>query len=317
MNEKRQVNGPPARLGRIVGPLVFVILTAAVCLLLLGYPLQAAPDQSVFEQSTLTLTNVLTPTGPPGPGKRIQTSHIDPAEGWGTRIQIPRIDKEEGWDTRIQAQNVSGVASGAVVFFWNEYSGRCTHSTPGARPADHACMQLSAGGVGTLHDQIPASAKSAILYSVSSDLYQAACEAAGIIDSHEAWMSWEDTYAYSGEPVAVTVSRTASNGSSASGMYNGFSENMIGIPYIYYAPSIMHGYDNFDSTITIQNSAEICCSVWLYYKEEGNCEFMKAQHVEQIAPGEAIRIGPGADADMPFPSPELDAPWVGSVVITA
>ncbi len=70
MNEKRQVNGPPARPGRLVGPLVFVILVAAGCLLLLGFPIRAAPDRGLLEQSTLTLTNVLTPTATLGPGTR-------------------------------------------------------------------------------------------------------------------------------------------------------------------------------------------------------------------------------------------------------
>jgi len=102
MNEKRQVNGPPARPGRLVGPLVFVILVAAGCLLLLGFPIRAAPDRGLLEQSTLTLTNVLTPTATLGPG---------------TRIQIPRIDKGEGWVTRIQAQNVGGAQTGVIALF--------------------------------------------------------------------------------------------------------------------------------------------------------------------------------------------------------
>jgi hypothetical protein len=268
-------------------------------------PTPTATD-AVSPTTTPTSTNTPTPTPTTPPG-----------EGWSTRIQIPRIDKEEGWDTRIQAQNVGGDAGGAVVFFWDEYSEECPGNAPG--PTDRACMQLPAGGVWPLRNQIPTSAKSAILYSVSGDLFQAACEAAGDVDSHEAWMNWEDTYAYSGEPLAVTVGRTASNGSLASGVYNGFSETMLGSvsPYHYFVPSVMHGYNGLDSTITIQNSGRYCTSMWLYYREEENCEVTTAQHIEALAPGEAIRIGAGADADVPFLSPELDAPWLGSVHIAA
>ncbi len=236
----------------------------------------------------------------------------------GKRIQIPRIDKEENWDTRIQIQNVGDTQTGAITLFWGDYSGLCPTNDPG--PVAHHCQLIPGNwGTGAMEDEIPAEAKSAIVYSISDDLFQAACEAASTIDNPEAWITWEDTYAYSGEPLAVTVNRLASNGSSASGMYNGFSETMLGLglPYEYFATNIMHGYDNFDSTITIQNSGEYCTSIWLFYKEEGNCEMMRAQHIEQLAPGEAIRIGSGPDAYMPFPAPELDAPWQGSAYISA
>jgi hypothetical protein len=43
---------------------------------------------------------------------------------------------------------------------------------------------------------------------------------------------------------------------------------------------------------------------------------MKAQHIEAIAPGQAIRVGPGVDADMGFPTPEVGADWLGSAYIT-
>ena len=184
-------------------------------------------------------------------------------------------------------------------------------------------MFVPENGVWTLRQAIPDGVYSAIVYSVSVDLFGAACGAADSIDSHEAWMSWEDTYAYSGEPLAATVMRWTSNGTSVSGTYNGFSENTLGTgpPYEYYAPNVMHGHNGLDSTITIQNSGDDCASVWLYYEEEDNCEFMKEQHIAAIAPGEAIRIGPGPDADMPYPGTDPGdpgvAPWLGSAYITA
>ncbi len=48
MSEKRQVNGPPARLGRLVVLLAFAILVAAICLLSPGSPLRAAPKPTLL-----------------------------------------------------------------------------------------------------------------------------------------------------------------------------------------------------------------------------------------------------------------------------
>ncbi len=48
MCEKRQMNGSPARLGRLVGLLVFVVLMAAICLLSPGSPLRAAPKPALL-----------------------------------------------------------------------------------------------------------------------------------------------------------------------------------------------------------------------------------------------------------------------------
>ena len=52
MSEKRQVNGPPARLGRLVGLLPFVILMAVICLLSPGSPLRAAPKPALLDGPT-------------------------------------------------------------------------------------------------------------------------------------------------------------------------------------------------------------------------------------------------------------------------
>ena len=229
----------------------------------------------------------------------------------GKKIQIPRIDKGEGWDTHIQVQNVGDAQTGVVILFWGDYSAQCASNEPG--PVTHLCHRIPGKwATWAVKDLIPAEAKSAILYSVSDDVFEAACQAAG---DYEAWRSWEATYAYGGGPLAVTIDRLAYNGNPASSMYHGFSETMLS--YQYFAPHVTHGYNGLDSTITIQNSGDYCTSIWLYYKEEGNCEYMKVQHIEQIAPGEAIHIGPGPDADLAFPSPELDAPWLGSTYITA
>jgi hypothetical protein len=299
VNERRQVNGLTTnKLGSLAGPLVFVILTAVVCLLLLGSPLRAAPDRALFEQSTLTLTSVVTPTAALGPGKR---------------IQIPRIDKGDVWSTRIQAQNVGGAQTGVIIFFWGDYSGQC----PGIGPIGHLCHSiLDSWGLLAVEADIPAEAKSAILYSVSGDLYQAACEDAASIDGYEAWRDWEDTYAYSGELLAVVIDRRVHNEDSASSMYNGFSETMLGSgpPFNYYAALQAINQQGGTRQLTIQNVGDFCTSGGIYYTQK-NCASQVAQNIAIIAPGEAIRVGPDGDVDFPA---EITADWVGSArVISA
>jgi hypothetical protein len=211
-------------------------------------------------------------------------------------IEIPRIDVDDvfgtgDWDTKIQIQNVGDGDTWVEVYFWEAYSELCPPNEPG--DFYDVAMWVPEGGVWTLHSAIPAGAESAFIFS-------------------------------DGEPVAVTVDRwgpDAFGELEISSSYTGIADDsdMIGPgpPFEYFAPYVMHGYSDLDTTITIQNSGEICASIWIYDQEEGNCEFMKAQHIEQIAPGEAIRIGPGSDADMGYPSPELDVPWLGSAYVTA
>ena len=66
--------------------------------------------------------------------------------------------------------------------------------------------------------------------------------------------------------------------------------------------------------MTIQNVGDACASVWIYYTLKGNCDYQTVQHIEPIAPGEAIRVGP--DGDVEFPA-QITADWVGSAHITS
>jgi hypothetical protein len=84
----------------------------------------------------------------------------------------------------------------------------------------------------------------------------------------------------------------------------------------YFVPYVMYDYHDLDTTLAIQNSGEFTVSVWIYYKQEGNCEYQCSQHIEALAPGEAIRVGPGADADVGFPGC-VTVGWLGSVYISA
>jgi hypothetical protein len=74
----------------------------------------------------------------------------------------------------------------------------------------------------------------------------------------------------------------------------------------------MKGYHHLDTEMTIQNSGGYCVSVWIHYREQENCGSSYAQHIERLAPGEAVRVR--------VPRvPELggDEAWLGSAYITA
>ena len=234
----------------------------------------------------------------------------------GARLQLPAIDNEHGWETLIQVQNAGDEDTGAVVFFWGEYSGRCPNDDPG--PIGVACMMLPENAVWTLRSQIPESARSAIVYSVDDDVFEKACEDAddAVADSDD-WKEWEDDYYYDdkdiGEPVAVIVQREGPNdyGAVVSSAYTGASEDMEGSgpPYQYFAPYAMRQYYNLDTETIIQNSGQRCTSVWLHYQQQaGSCRFSYSEHIEQLAPGESIRKR----------APEaLGVGWLGSIYVTA
>ena len=230
------------------------------------------------------------------------TVSADPTPG--DVIEIPRIDVGNvfgtgDWTTRIQIQNVGSCATTVTVEFWGGWSKLC----PPNQPASLGTVQMwiPVGGIWTLQSAIPAGAESAFVTHTP-----------------------DPTCVPPFNPeLAVTVDRWGLDPYgefTLSSSYTGVSDPAMvdpGPPYQYYAPYVMHGYHDLDTTITIQNSGNICASIWIYYKEEGNCEYMKAQHIEQIGPGEAVRIGPGPDADLRYPSPELDPEWLGSAYITA
>jgi len=233
------------------------------------------------------------------------------------RIQLPAIDNEDGWETQIQVQNGGDEDTGAIVFFWGEYSRKCPYSDPGPVASD--CMRVAGNGVWRLEGlDIPSTAKSAIVYSVDDDFYREACEAAAcVLDDHEecywyGWEDWEDDYGGTGEPIAVIVERKGPNdhGTVVASAYPGISENMEGggPVYQYFAPYAMRQYHNLDTEIIIQNSGQTCTEVWLEYQKQDDCSFSYSEHISKLAPGESIRIR----------VPEvLGAMWLGSIYIRA
>jgi len=225
------------------------------------------------------------------------------------RIQLPAIDNEGGWETQIQVQNGGDEDTGAIVFFWGEYSGKCPYSDPG--PIESACKRVLENAVWPLKSQsISSAARSAIAYSVDNDLFEQACrDAADAVGDSAAWQDWEDDYKGSGEPIAVIVERKGPNDHDTlvSSAYPGISENMEGggPPYKYFAPYAMRQYHNLDTEMIIQNSGRGCASIVLNYQKQGDCVFSYDEDIV-LAPGESIRRRvPGV----------LGAMWLGSIYV--
>ena len=249
------------------------------------------------------------------------------------RIQLPAIDHEDGWETQIQVQNGGDDNTGAIVFFWGEYSGQCPYSDPG--PIGYACKWVAKNGLWSLEDQIiPSAAKSAIVYSVDEDLFDEACaDAANVVvdpnpyfdprPKSRKWRDWEDGYtdtqgrdheAYegTGEAIAVIVQRKGPNDfdTMVSSAYPGISENNVGggPEYKYFAPYAMRQYHNLDTEMIIHNSGQRCTEVWLEYQKQGDDVFSYEERITQLAPGESIRKRVPA---------VLGAEWLGSIYVTA
>jgi len=266
----------------------------------------------------------------------VGTVAADPTPG--VKIQIPRIDVGDvlgtgDWETWIQVQNVSidDTDTGAIFLGWGDYSGLCPTNDPGV--IVHYCQLIRGNAIWTLRTQLATDTKSAIIYTVDTDVFQKACQAAEEAEGDtEAWRCWLEEWEFGtcegagggwndgpgdafGEEVAVTVTRYGPNdyGTFVSSTYTGISREMEGdsAPYEYYAPYIMKGYNGLDTELTIQNSGEMCTSVWIDYMEQGSCAIVYKHHVEQLAPGEAIRL------KVPCYTGQIPCGWLGSAHISA
>lgn len=229
----------------------------------------------------------------------------------GKRVRMPAIDNEHGWETWIQVQNVGTADTGVVVFFWGEYSSKCPDNDPG--PIGTACMIVVKEGVWTLQDAIPSRAKSAIAYAVASTLFTQACEDAdNAVGQTAAWQAWEDIYQDTGEPLAVVVQRRGPNdfGITVSSAYPGITESMEGEgpPYQYFTPYAMRRYHNLYTQMIIQNGGDQCTPVSIYYQEQGHCFYQQVQRIEQLTPGESVRV---------LVPDNVHCDWLGSAYVQA
>ena len=233
------------------------------------------------------------------------TVSADPVKG--TRIQIPRIDMGDvlgggAWSTKLQIQNVGDAGTWVAVIYWGAYSDECPPNDTAAISTYHK-QYVVKDGIWTLTPL--STAKSAIVCSLAA----------------EPTSKPTVTTVCNGQPLAVTVDRWGPDVASLqlSSSYVGISEAMEGASGSnkYYAPYIMYNYlSKLDTVITIQNSGTICTSVWIWYKEQGNCEYQVTQHITELAPGEAIRVGPGPWGTLPFPNFGKSS-WLGSAYISS
>jgi len=250
-----------------------------------------------------------TPTPTPTP-----TATPTPVPKPGVPIQLPIIQAEGDWETLIQVQNVGYLPTKAVIFLWGDYSGLCPVSDPG--PIASLCSgPIPPGSAWTVRGDILAGAGSAIVYPLSLDKADAKCrEAREAVGDSSAWRAWREQWEAEarGGPLAVTVNRVGPDaaGVTVSSAYTGISEEIKGKgpPFAYFAPLNQRAYYGFDTELNIQNSGQICTSVWVYYQGQETCQPEHAQHIEQLAPGETYRTAvPDALGDG----------WLGSASISA
>ena len=222
---------------------------------------------------------------------------------YGKMILIPSINVEDGWSTWIQAQNVGSDDTGAVVFYWGEYSGLCPSNSPG--PAAVGCQTIVNNGVWTLRSAIPTVAKSAIIYSVDKDVFDAACLAAvDAVGDDSAWTQWKTAYQGTGQSLAAIVMRSGPNLSSS---YVGISEATA---YWNYALLLKKDYQGQTSLLSIQNAGPYCVSVWIEYRESDTGYLTDTEYFEALAPGEALHLKMEENEDIP-------TNWLGTAFIGA
>jgi hypothetical protein len=256
---------------------------------------------------TPTPTNTPTPTATP-----TFTPTPTPIPRVGVPIQLPIIQAEGGWETLIQVQNVGLLPTGAIMFLWGDYSGLCPGNDPG--PTTSLCSApIPPGSAWTVRGGVLAGASAAIVYPVSLDQLSTKCqEAQNAVGNSSAWLAWIHQWEAEaqGGPLAVTVHRLGpdDNGITVSSAYTGISEEEVSPPFAYFAPFNKKAHYGFDTELIIQNSGQICTSVWVYYQGQGICQPEHAQHIEQVAPGEAYRTGVPDD---------LGNNWLGSASIRA
>ena len=211
------------------------------------------------------------------------------------RIYVPAIDSGDEfgagqWKTQIHVQNVGEVPTRLILFGWREYSALC--SAPGPRHR-LSSREIDPGAAMIWEVELPEDMESGIVYSVATEEFSSAWDAsADALYETESWLAWEALWEanWKGEPLTAVVRRSGPNdfGTIVSSAYpNVFKP---GTPYMYFAPYVMKGYSGLDTQLTIQNSGQECTSVLIDYMEQGSCNIIYSQQIQQLAPGEAVRV---------------------------
>jgi|GEM_PF-1244341 len=280
----------------------------------------ATPTSTPTGTPTSTPTSTSTPTYTPTPTDTptatptsTPTPTPTPIPKLGVPFQLPILRTDEGWETLIQVQNVGFLPTGAIMFLWGDYSELCPPNDPG--PIARLCSDpIPPGSAWTVRGDVLAGATAAIVYPVSMDQMSTRCETArNAIGNSSAWLTWVQEWEVEarGGVLAVTVHRVGPdlNSITVSSTYTGISEDLeASPPFTYIAPLNKRGHYGFDTELIIQNSGQMCASVWVRYQGQGVCQPERDQHIEQVAPGEASHTVVPED---------LGDGWLGSASISA
>ena len=275
----------------------------------------STPTPTNTPTSTSTPTSTPTPTATPtATATSTPTPTPTPIPEPGVPVQLPVIQVGEGWETLIQVQNVGFMPTSAIMFLWGDYSGSCPDNDPG--PIDRLCSDsISPGSAWTVNGGDLAGARAAIVYPVSLDQLNTKCEEAETaVGDSSAWLTWAEQWEAEarGGVLAATVHWVGSDdgGTTVSSAYSGISEELDepSPTFDYFAPLSKRAYDGSDTELHIQNSGQICTSVWVRYREQECGERGYDQHIEQLAPGETYHTGVPDD---------LGDGWLGSASISA
>jgi len=259
------------------------------------------PTPTATPTGTLVPTETPTPTNTPTP-----TATVVIAGPWGVspgnRIQLPVLNwigDRPGAETWIEVQNVGATNTKVALVLWGE-AGDCPPQAAG--PIKVECSGLLKPGSAWVFkgNQLPATAKSGIVYSLSSEQFGVldgvqdifadfVCENLFelVVEDHDEWRRFDKAFreglvwtaptpdadfgTFIGSPVAVEVNRKGPADDhpvyDVNGAYTGVSEFMEGAydpwfgGYAYYTPLIYATYpDDPPKDFTS----------WIYIQNSGN-----------------------------------------------
>ncbi|MFQ5858308.1 MAG: hypothetical protein ACE5LU_22115, partial [Anaerolineae bacterium] len=242
----------------------------------------------------------------------------------GSRILLPVLSfvgNEATSQTLIQVQNVGSEFTRAILLVWPEGTGACSPQAVG--PFKVECSGILKPGATWIFGerQVPAGAKSGILYTfphvqtlVDDELVNVAdefCErlfSEVTFDADEfrrfdlAFRQGDDFFGLpttGGQPVAVDVVRVGQGIPSldvtVSGAYTGLTSADEGASdpvfggFAYYAPVVYADAGGLTSWVYIQNSGLDCTGVELWFQEQSDCLRAQVCEIITLAPGETAQ----------------------------
>jgi hypothetical protein len=266
------------------------------------------------------------PPGPPQPPPPVPRPPDQKKEITGRQIHLPILnflgDHEGVCDSWIEIQNVGYAPAKALVLFWGEY-GACPPQCNGPLKVECSGLLTPGSTWNFLGNQIPAGAKSAVIFSadavqVGRDIFaDALCEElfeTVTFDCEEyrrfkkafhefgIWYGF-DFQTFRGQPLAAEVVRKCIDASTGnlpvSSAYSGVAGGMLGAldpefgGFAFYAPLIYANRSGFNSILYIHNAGIECTSVEIWFKEQDDCLRATICEIFNLAPGETYQYDAG------------------------